>query len=62
MKQIEIFVTYRRVYGMPVIYPACPNAKLLAQLAGTKTFSPRMIPIITRLGYDVTEREEEQTQ
>lgn len=47
----DIFVTIKKIYGNDVIYPACERAELLAQLAGTKTFTEAAIKTIKALGY-----------
>lgn len=41
MKTIEVFV--RSVYGVQKIYPANEAAKLLAEIAGTKTLSGEVL-------------------
>lgn len=45
--QVEI----KNVYGSKAIYPVCQTAKLLSNLAGTKTFTPAAIVAIKALGY-----------
>lgn len=49
-------ITVRRVYGMPVIYPACANARFFARIAGTKTITPAALQQIKNLGFEITER------
>jgi len=53
-----VTVTVRRVYGMPVIYPADANAKFFAAIAGTKTITPAALRYIRALGFDVNEQTE----
>lgn len=53
-----VTVTVRRVYGMPVIYPACANARAFSAIAGTKTITPAALRHIRNLGFDVTEKTE----
>ena len=53
-----VTVTVRRVYGMPVIYPADANARAFAAIAGTKTITPAALRHIRNLGFDVTEKTE----
>ena len=55
-----ITVTVRRVYGNPVIYPACPTAKNFARIAGTKTLTLDTLRHIKALGYTINERQESQ--
>jgi len=53
-----ITVTVRRVYGNPVIYPACEQARQFARIAGTKTLTLDTLRQIRALGYTITERHE----
>lgn len=53
-----VTVTVRRVYGMPVIYPADANARAFAAIAGTKTITPAALRHIRALGFDVNEKTE----
>lgn len=41
-------------YGQRAVYPACDTARKLADLIGTKTFTPRALEQIKGLGYIVT--------
>lgn len=41
-------------YGQRAVYPACETARKLADLIGTKTFTPRALEQIKGLGYTVT--------
>ncbi len=50
----EIIVQIKTVYGNEVIYPMCSDAKLFAELAGTKTLTKQAIYTIKNLGYIVT--------
>lgn len=61
MKYREIFITLRRVYGMPVIYPACPDSRIFARIAGTKTITPQNLQLIKNLGFDISEKIDEST-
>jgi len=49
------FITVRieRNYGNPTIYPMCDKAKLFAEIADTKTLTPRTVNAIKHLGYEV---------
>ena len=46
-------VTVKNVYGNRTIYPACGVSRKLADLIGTKTFTPRALEQIKGLGYTV---------
>jgi hypothetical protein len=48
-----IKVSVREVYGVPTVYPACPQALLFAQIAGTKTLTHRTLCLIEALGYTI---------
>lgn len=50
---MECIVRIANVYGVQQIYPVCSNAKLLAELAGTKTLTKQAITKIMALGYTV---------
>jgi hypothetical protein len=52
----QIMVIVRKVYGNPVIYPACDQSRTFAQLAGTKTLTLQALQKIKALGYEITER------
>jgi hypothetical protein len=49
MKTVQVEI--KNVYGSKVVYPVCQTAKLLSNLAGTKTFTPSAIVAIKDLGY-----------
>ena len=40
-------------YGGYVYHPACDQAKLFAQIAGTETFTDRTLTAIEALGFDI---------
>lgn len=46
-------VRLREVYGRPTVYPVNPQAKLLAQLADTKTLTPHALNIARKMGFTV---------
>lgn len=48
----RIIVDVRKVYGKTVVYPHCRVAKLLAELAGTKTLTADALVILTKLDYE----------
>ena len=50
---MTIIVRITNNFGNRAVYPVCANAKLLAELAGTKTFTDRAIDQIKALGYDI---------
>jgi hypothetical protein len=52
----QIIVTTRTVYGNPVIYPACDQSRVFAQLAGTKTLTLQSLKKIKALGYEISEK------
>jgi hypothetical protein len=56
MSAAAVVVTVRRVYGMPVIYPACEQSRSFAKLAGTKTLTPAALRQIAALGYEIKEQ------
>lgn len=51
MSEITVRVTHN--FGNKMIYPVCPVAVKLAELAGTKTFTEKAINIIRELGYTI---------
>lgn len=50
-----IKITVREVYGQATVYPACDQAKIFADLAGTKTLTHRALCQIEALGYQIEE-------
>ncbi len=48
-----IVVKQKNVYGEEKIYPVCEHSQMLAELAGTKTFTPRAIKLIKNMGIDI---------
>jgi hypothetical protein len=51
---MNIIVEVRSVYGNQAVYPACDTSRLLAKLAGTKTFTKSALDAIEKLGYAIT--------
>lgn len=49
----EIVVKIANVYGNETIYPLCAQAKLFAQIAGTKTLNRSVLSSIRALGYTI---------
>ena len=54
-----VTVSVRRIYGLPVIYPACEASRLFADIAGTKTLTRAAVAKIKDLGYAVTVKQDE---
>lgn len=54
-KPLGVALTVRvdRVYGNIVTYPVCDRAKLLAEIAGTKTLTPSSLALAERLGFQI---------
>ena len=50
---MKIAVKVKNIYGNEVIYPACPQSALLAELAGTKTLTTQAIALIKKMGYEI---------
>lgn len=50
---MKIQVIVREVYGKPLIYPHCKDAKLFAALVNKLTLSPERLAVIENLGYEV---------
>lgn len=48
-----ITVRITNVYGNRAVYPVCATALKLADLIGTKTFTPRTLEQIKGLGYSI---------
>jgi hypothetical protein len=49
----RIVVSVRTVYGNDVVYPACPDSAVFAQIAGTRTLTADTLRRIERLGYRI---------
>lgn len=50
----EVKVEWRSVYGQDLAYPANPLARLLCDIAGTKTLTPAMTNIAMAHGLTIT--------
>jgi hypothetical protein len=50
---VSITVQVKNVYGNELIYPVCEQARLFADIAGTKTLSRTVVSQIKRLGYTI---------
>lgn len=53
--QNEITVTVKSTYGVARCYPVCETAKLLAELAGSISFTSKDVEIMKKLGYEFKE-------
>ena len=51
MKTIKVRV--KHVYGVPSVYPVCSDAKIFAEIAGTKTLTTNALKLIDQLGYEL---------
>jgi hypothetical protein len=58
---MEITVEIKQVYGARTVYPVCAKAKLLAQIAGTKTLTFAALETIKELGYSIQVKQTEVT-
>lgn len=52
---IKLKVTARTNYGADLIYPMNPAAKLLAEIAGTRTLTPHALRLARSMGMEVEE-------
>jgi hypothetical protein len=57
LKEKVIVVKLVNNYGKQVIYPVNAQAKLFAQIAGTKTLSEFVITMAAQLGYEIKQEE-----
>lgn len=51
----QILVQHKNVYGNIVLYPMNDNAKLLAEIAGTKTLTNHTLALAERMGFEIVE-------
>ena len=58
---MNIIVEIKSAYGNRAIYPVCAKSKILADLAGTRTFTSRALDSIKALGYSITVKQQEIT-
>lgn len=49
----EITVRVTQNFGNQMVYPVCPVAVKLAELAGTKTFTDKTVNLIRDLGFTI---------
>jgi hypothetical protein len=57
LKEKVVVVKLVNNYGRQVIYPVNAQAKLFAQIAGTKTLSGFVITMAAQLGYEIKQEE-----
>ena len=50
---MKIEVIIEPQYGRWVYYPACKDAKVFAEIAGTKTLTENTLAQIQKLGYEI---------
>jgi len=50
---MDITIQIKNNYGQDVVYPACSNAKLFAEIAGTKTLTKETLQKIEWLGVEI---------
>jgi hypothetical protein len=50
---MKITIKIEKNYGIETAYPSCPQSKLLAKLAGTKTLTHHALETIAALGYQI---------
>lgn len=50
---MQIKVQIKSVYGSDKVYPACPDARRFADIAGTKTLGDATLRLIRDLGYSI---------
>jgi len=54
---MQVLIEVRDVYGETKAYPANEQAKLFAEMLGTKTLTHRNLCLIERLGFTVETKE-----
>lgn len=57
-KKPTITVRVTQNYGCRAVYPVCNEAKIFADIAGTKTLKPQTIDLIKKLGYVISVEKE----
>ncbi len=51
--QMRIEITIKQVYGEDKYYPANPAARMIADIAGTKTLTPQVVDTLQRHGAEI---------
>lgn len=54
---MQVLIELREVYGETKAYPANEQAKLFAEMLGTKTLTHRNLCLIERLGFTIQAQE-----
>lgn len=54
---MQILIELRDIYGETKAYPANEQAKLFAEMLGTKTLTHRNLRLIERLGFTIETKE-----
>jgi hypothetical protein len=54
-----LYVKIKNVYGNELMYPDCPNSKLICDLAGTKTITPALKSKLLSGGYKLALKPQE---
>ena len=54
---MQVLIEVRDVYGEAKAYPANEQAKLFAEMLGTKTLTHRNLCLIERLGFTIETKE-----
>ena len=49
---MKVTIQVKNVYGEDKVYPVCSNAKLFAEIAGTKTLSANTLQIMKEHGVE----------
>ena len=52
--EMSVLVNVKNCYGNILYYPACSNARVFAEIAGSKTLTADTMRKIKKLGYNVT--------
>lgn len=58
----EILIEVRNVYGVPTVYPVNEAARLLAEIAGTKTLTHVTLALAERMGFAIKEAAKARTK
>ena len=54
-----IVIKIKNVYGENKAYPVCEHAKIIAEIAGTRTLTPENLQRIERLGLEIIVEQED---
>lgn len=50
---MELNMKVKQVYGKDLVYPGCAKSELLSELLKKKTFDPKELQILVKLGYKI---------